>query len=73
MTKEEAIEKMKAGEKVTHRYFTSDEWMTMEGGKIVLEDGVRCSTHEFWRWRTDDVWNDGYEIFNETDINGKDQ
>lgn len=62
MTKEEAIDKMKKGIKVTHRYFSKNEWMTMDNGKIVLEDGFRCSTHEFWRWRTDESWNDGYSL-----------
>jgi len=35
----------------------------MKDGMIVLEDGVICPPKEFWQWRTDPVWNDGYEIF----------
>jgi len=64
MTKEEAIQAMKDGQKVTHRYFDSMEWMTMENGKIVLEDGVRCAPYEFWRWRLDASWNEGYSLLN---------
>ena len=30
MSKEEAIQAMKEGKKVTHRFFSSDEWMTIE-------------------------------------------
>jgi hypothetical protein len=66
MNKVEAIAAMLRGEKVTHEWFTKDEWMTYEGGKIVLEDGVRCHPSEFWRWRTDDSWNNGYSLFIET-------
>jgi len=64
MTKAEAIQSMSEGKKVTHRHFTPDEWATMENGQIVLEDGVRCSPFEFWRWRMTPSFEDGWEIFN---------
>jgi hypothetical protein len=63
MTKAEALAAMREGKKVTHRWFSRDEWMTMESGQIVLEDGVRCSQSFFWMNRTDASWNDGYSIF----------
>lgn len=63
MNKQEAIEAMEAGNKVTHRYFSRDEWMTMENGKILLEDGVLCIPTKFWQYRTDKSWEDGYSIF----------
>ena len=31
MSKEEAIQAMQEGKKVTHSYFSKDEWMTMQG------------------------------------------
>jgi len=65
MNKQEAKLAMQEGEKVTHRYFTPNEWMTMKYGMIALEDGVICPTEEFWQWRTDPVWDDGYKLFNE--------
>ncbi len=65
MTKQEAITAMQSGKKVTHRHFTSDEWATMEDGKIVLEDGVKCNPDEFWKWRTNHAWHDGWELFEE--------
>jgi hypothetical protein len=61
--KNKAIEEMKAANKITHRHFSSDEWMTIEEGLILLEDGVRCSQSEFWKWRTDNSWDDGYSFF----------
>lgn len=64
MTKAEAIQAMQKGYKVTHRYFFPGEWMTMRMGMIILEDGVVCTPQEFWRWRTNPVWDDGYRLFN---------
>lgn len=63
MTKEEAIAAMQEGKKVTHQYFSSDEWMAMREDQIVLEDGVVCSPDEFWLYRQDPEWDDGYELF----------
>ena len=63
MTKEEAIQAMKDGKKVTHNYYSEDEWMTMEGNRIVLEDGCSCYAYEFWEIRHGFGWNDGYSIY----------
>lgn len=63
MKKEEAIILMKEGQRITHRYFDPNEWMTMNGNKIELEDGVKCSETEFWHWRTQECWNDGYSLY----------
>lgn len=63
MTKQEAIEQMNDGAKITHRHFDKDEWMTIRYGRLVLEDGVKCSLETFFSFRTDESWNDGYELF----------
>lgn len=63
MTKKEAIQQMKLGKKITHRHFTPDEWMTMQGTVIILEDGVKCDEEQFWPYRTGSSWDDGYEFF----------
>lgn len=65
MTKLEAIEQMKDGKKLTHRHFSNDEWIMSDqrGTRFTFEDGVKCSPHEFWRWRTDESWNSDWEIF----------
>ena len=65
MTRYEAIKAMREGKKVTHEYFTPEEWATQEHGLILLEDGVRCSPAEFWKWRQTKEFNEGWEIFNE--------
>jgi len=63
MSKEDAIEAMKRGDKVTHSFFSPDEWMTIDKEKILLEDGVRCDPDEFWRYRKGKHWDAGYSIF----------
>ena len=63
MTKQEALKEMKKGKKISHFLFSPEEWMTIEGNKIKLEDGVICSQSEFWKWRTDENWNDGYQFW----------
>lgn len=65
MTKEEAIVMMKAGQKLTHRHFSDDEWVASNpsGTIYTLEDGVKCPPNEFWRWRTDTAWDTDWEIF----------
>lgn len=66
MEKYKAIQLMKEGKKLTHHNFATNEWMTIEGSKILLEDGVKCSQEEFWKWRTDLSWDDGYSIYQES-------
>jgi hypothetical protein len=63
MTRAEAIKAMREGKKVTHKYFSPDEWATLDNGKILLEDGVRCSPQEFWSYRMTELFNDSWEIF----------
>lgn len=62
MTKEEAIQAMKEAKRVTHRFFTEDEWMEINCGDLRLEDGVRLSVEEFFSIRYQDYWKDGYSI-----------
>jgi len=65
MLKDEAIQAMKEGKRVTHRHFDEDEWMTMEGGfTIVFEDGVECTLKQFFATRTEAIgFADGYSLF----------
>lgn len=67
MTKYEAISAMKQGKKVQHRYFTSDEWITMHGNKIIFENGASCYVWEFWEDRIGSEWSYDWSIL----TNGK--
>lgn len=37
--------------------------MTMQGNRIVLENGCSCWAVEFWEDRKGFVWSDGYSLF----------
>ena len=65
MTKEEAIKAMSEGKKITHRYFSQDEWATISNGKILLEDGVQCSITEFFKWRKDPSFDTDWSLWKE--------
>jgi len=69
MNKIEAIQAMEQGKKVTHRYFSPDEWMTIENGMIVTEDGCKTAQSVFWNYRQDQAWNKDYEIFKTKEAN----
>jgi hypothetical protein len=63
MTRAEAIKAMREGKKVTHYHFTPEEWVTQEHGMLLLEDGVRCSPGEFWKWRQDKAFDNDWNIW----------
>lgn len=65
LTKYWAILAMKKGKKVTHRHFSENEWITMEGFQIVTEEGYKHDATEFWQYRTDESWNNGWSIYQE--------
>lgn len=62
MTKNEAIEALENGKKVTHYLFDPEEWMEMVHGLIVFEDGVHCTLEQFFKIRHSNQWDDGYSI-----------
>lgn len=62
-TKEQAVEAMLKGEKMTHHLFSEGEWVTMHNGTIVTED--RISQPNFWEFRRDSVWLTGWIKFEE--------
>ena len=63
MTKIEAIKLMKEGKKLTHRYFSPNEWVTIENNSILFEDGCECSQQLFWYDRKNEYWNDDWSLF----------
>ena len=64
LTKEEAIKQMELGKKVTHKYFSPNEWITMSSDDrdIVTEEGYTVDKIEFWSYRTADSFNSGWSI-----------
>lgn len=67
MTKEEAIQAMKEGKKVTHRYFSENEWILYDYDtlKILTEEGYRHNPIEFWSFRQGPEWEQDWELWSE--------
>ena len=69
MTREEALQCMIDGHKVTHRFFTSDEYIYMIAQNIYTEDGYDVGTvnQAFWISRGgrpgDTDWQTGWSIY----------
>lgn len=63
MTKEEAIVAMEAGHKVTHQYFTKDEFIRMKNGKLITEEGYEFEPWKFWMYRNYKVWETDWSIY----------
>lgn len=64
MTKKEAIDAMKAGEKLAHPSFIHNEWITMKGENTILtEENHSISDKEFWAHRTGDYFETGWFIW----------
>jgi hypothetical protein len=65
MTKQEAIQAMGQGKKVTHEYFMSHEWITLKKGSIYTEDGYSISPALFFKDRAGKQWEEGWSIIEE--------
>ena len=61
MLLQEAKKLAQQGVRVTHEYFTDDEWMIMEGNLIQFEDGVQIFFNEFTEGK--DYLKDGWSLY----------
>lgn len=59
MTRAQAYQAMQEGLKITHRYFTADEYYYLYNDKIIAEDGVN-HTSVFWE---QDFKKDGWRLY----------
>ena len=66
MNKQEAIQAMQEGRVVTHKHFSSDETIkeapNSTSADYEFEDGCLCSFNEFWQFRDDESWSDGWSV-----------
>lgn len=62
MTFEEAKVQARNGIKVTHKYFSEDEYMTMRGNLIIFEDGVEIFADEWSKGK--DYLLEGWSLYN---------
>jgi hypothetical protein len=66
MNKEQAMEAMEAGHKVTHTNFTPEEWIRLfRRGIYEFEDGVHFGANAFWISRDGLSWDAGWRIWKE--------
>jgi hypothetical protein len=67
MTKEDAKNAMKSGQKVTHRYFSPEEFVTSnaDGSLYTFEDGCTVSEELFWQDRSIKQWDSDWSIYND--------
>lgn len=64
MSKDEALVALKQGKKITHVFFTSDEWMMQRlDGRYEFEDGNICDPTDFWTYRRHESWNKNWNLF----------
>ena len=65
MTREDALEMIIGGEKVTHEYFSDDEFIYMKDDDIYTEEGFNMGTvnDEFWIIRKTEMFDDGWSIY----------
>ena len=66
MSKDEAIQSMREGNKVTHFLFTDDEFISLATPNDFAytdEKGYRLPIGEFWQYRKSDVFQTGWELF----------
>ena len=64
MTKQEALEAISNGCKVTHNLFTPEEYIAKSDDNLhyLDEDNYKLSIKNFWDNRTRDYWNEGWSI-----------
>lgn len=64
MTKQEALQAMKDGKKVFHKYYTGDEFLCMHtDGHIYTEDHIDVGTEHSEFWVFHQKWEDGWFIY----------
>lgn len=59
MTKQEAKQKLQEGHKITHTYFTNEEYIHLINGTEYFEDGVKVPNI----WWNKNYLLDGWRIF----------
>lgn len=64
MTLSEAQEALSMGCKISHHYFSPDEFITTDSLKrLIDENGTILNWHFFWQLRQNKHWQDGWKIF----------
>ena len=64
LSKQDMLKLLNKGKKVSHRYFSSNEWMKLDNNGVgfEFEDGYIVSPTAFWRDRSSEQWESGWII-----------
>lgn len=60
MNRNQALAAMKEGKRVSHRWFSNDEYLYMENSKMFSEEGYRFE--EGWEMRKGDSWEEDWDV-----------
>lgn len=67
MNKKEMLEELTKGKRLTHIYFTPNEWVELSRVPMswlyIFEDGVETEASQFWSDRDSTGWDNGWTIF----------
>ena len=66
MTRNEAREALKQGKKITHRYFSDDEFVMLANdgtNRIQDENGFKIESAMFWHDRAGAGFDEGWEVY----------
>jgi hypothetical protein len=69
MTRLEAKSALKTGKKITHKYFNNEEWVRFNPEfpySLIDQDGLILNWDEFWYYRQDPIFDEGWEIYTKT-------
>jgi len=64
LSKEEAYNLMERGHKISHEYYSDDEYLFMRNGVILDENGYRMGTKDSEFWTKIQKWDTGWRTFN---------
>jgi hypothetical protein len=64
LTKRQAFEEMKKGNKVTHRNFTDEEYLMLVKGNVFSEEDILiCSEDNFFLYNKGVEWQTGWSLY----------
>lgn len=63
MNREEARTALDNGHTLTQTYFTPEEWVRKVGSVYEFEDGCSCDPDEFWLYREDSGFDEGWNLY----------
>ncbi len=64
MTQSKAKQALSTGCKISHHYFSPDEFITLDSQKrLIDESGTLLIWQLFWELRQNKYWQDGWGIF----------